>query len=137
VDRFEEAHEFAMTRNFRTGPRSVRESLNIEREAIIYRPESLTTDMDLQGMKADGELILGYCETDEIRTFSEEKAITYVKFRSAYWKFLEDEKPDPLYEAAVAYRDAIGPGYSSLHDKLKSLIERNEMRPVKSFGSRG
>lgn len=135
VDRFEEAHEFAMTRNFRTG-RSVRESLNIEREAIIYRPESLTTDMDIQGMKADGELILSYCENDQIRLFSEEKAITYVKFRSAYWRFLEDENPEPLYEAAVAYREAIGPGNFNLNDKLKSLIERNELRPVKSFGAR-
>ncbi|TLX16328.1 hypothetical protein [Rhizobium sp. MHM7A] len=136
MDRFEEAHEFAMTGNFRS-ERSKRESLNIEREAIVYIPESLKTDMDIQGMVADGELILRYCEDEKISKFSEIQAITYVKFRTAYSTFLEDKNPQPLYEAAVAYREAIGNGHSSLHDRLKSLIERQEMRPVKSFGARG
>lgn len=136
MDRFEEAHEFAMTRNF-NGMRSERESLNIEREAIVYIPESLKTDMDTQGMVADGELILRQVEDRRISSFSETEAISYVKFRSAYGVFLEDKDPTPLYEAAVAYRQAIGTGNSNLHDRLKSLVTRHELRPVKSFGRRG
>jgi hypothetical protein len=136
MDRFEEAHEFALTRNFKS-KRSERESLNFEREAIVYIPESLKTDMDIQGMLADGELILRLVEDKEIGDFSEIEAITYVKFRSAYRKFVEDKDAEALYEAAVAYRQAVGNGNSNLHDRLRSLVERQELRPVKGFGARG
>lgn len=136
MDRFEEAHEFAMIGNFK-GKRSERESLNIEREAIVYIPESLKTDMDIQGMVADGELILRLVEDRKISDFSEKEAITYVKLRTAYRTFLKDKDAEALYEAAVAYRQAIGNGNSSLHDRLKSLVERHELRPVKGFGARG
>lgn len=134
MDRFEEAHEFAMTRNFRN-ERSVRESLNIEREAIVYLPESLKTDMDIEGMVADGELIFRLSEDRKISDFSEDEAIAFVKFRTAYAAFLENKDPEPLYNAAVAYREVRGPRTSHLADRLNSLIERQEMRPVKSFGA--
>jgi hypothetical protein len=135
MDRFDEAHEFAMTRNFRTG-RSTRESLNIEREAIVYLPESLKTDMDIQGMLADGQLILEACQDRKISDFSEKEAIAYVKLRSAYHLFVENKDPDPLYEAAVNYRDARGQQHHHVNSLLRSLIERHEMRPVKGFGAR-
>jgi hypothetical protein len=135
MDRFDEAHEFAMPRNFKGEP-SKRESLNTEREAIVYLPESLKTDMDIQGMVADGELTLRLVEDRKIKDFSEIEAISYVKFRTAYGTFLKTKLPDPLYEAALAYRDAIGEGTSNLHERLNSLIERQEMRPVKRFGNR-